>query len=71
TALVYPFAAAQLAGLLVAGGFINAAAAMLSATVAGIAALIMISRLLKIEEADRAIEMLTRRLKPGKKAAGL
>ena len=69
TAIVYSFSASQLAGLLGAGGFINAVAAMLIGAVAGILLLMLVSRLLGIEEADRAVEMLARRLKPRKKAA--
>jgi len=49
--------------MLPVGGFFNALTAMLVAVIAGLAALYLVSLLLKIEEADKAAEMVLRRLK--------
>jgi len=66
SALVYRFASPLLGAnisMLPVGGFFNALTAMLVAVIAGLAALYLVSRLLKIEEADKAAEMVLRRLK--------
>lgn len=64
SALVYRFTSPLLGanvGMLPAGGFFNALAALLVAVIAGLAVLYIVSRLLKIEEADKAAEMVLRR----------
>jgi len=66
SALVYRFASPLLGAnisMLPVGGFFNALTAMLVAVIAGLAALYLVSLLLKIEEADKAAEMVLRRLK--------
>ncbi len=71
SAWVYHAAAPLLAGIsgmLSAGGFLNAVAAMLISILAGLVVLFGISRLLKIAEADKASEMVLRRLKRRKVA---
>ncbi len=45
------------------GSFMNAAVSLIIAAVAGFAILLIVSRLLRIEEADRAVAMLRRRLR--------
>ncbi len=66
SALVYRFTSPLLGAnisVLPSGGFFNALTAMLVAVIAGLAVLYLVSHLLKIEEADKAAEMVLRRLK--------
>jgi putative peptidoglycan lipid II flippase len=66
TAWAYQISAPLLAGIsetLAPGSFFNAVIASSVATLGGLLVLLLISRLLQIAEADKAIDMLLRRLK--------